>query len=147
MATTSTRFLMKVPEGTDTFDNEQYLKGNLNIIDEKAALKSDMDVLVTTGSNANGTFTKLPDGTLICVGSTAALAGTTLQTKAGIAYPMSFVGLTPYVVAVHRSISGKFANYYVLDPTLSSFSLVHQGVSSVDLATTIFTWIAIGRWK
>jgi hypothetical protein len=66
MATTSTRFLMKVPEGTDTFDNEQYLKGNLNIIDEKAALKADLDGLLTTGSNANGDYVRYSNGIQIC---------------------------------------------------------------------------------
>ena len=147
MPTTSTRFLMKIPEGTDAFDNEEYLKGNLNIIDQKAALKSEVYVLVTNGSNSNGNYTKLPDGTLICSGSTTALAGTTLQTKAGITYPLAFVGSTPHVVVSHRSISGKFANYYVLDPNLTSFSLVHQGVGGVDLDTTLFTWYAVGKWK
>jgi hypothetical protein len=74
MSTTSTRFLMKIPDGTDTFDNEQYLKGNLNIIDQKAAkvdetVKAEgqqMEVVeisfVASGSanvmTANGTFAK-----------------------------------------------------------------------------------------
>lgn len=37
MSSTSTRFGMKVPDGTDPFDNDLYLKGNLNIIDKDAA--------------------------------------------------------------------------------------------------------------
>jgi hypothetical protein len=37
MSTTSTRFQMKLPDGTDGFDNDLYLKGNLQILDTQAA--------------------------------------------------------------------------------------------------------------
>ncbi|MBT2656611.1 hypothetical protein J7E81_15435 [Bacillus sp. ISL-18] len=103
--------------------------------------------VIESGTNVNGSYIKYPDGTMICAGSTPAVAGTTLKTLNGLLYPASFVGNTPYVLLTHRSVSGRFANFYVLDPSLTSFGIVHQGVSSVDLSGTIFTWQAIGRWR
>jgi hypothetical protein len=102
-------------------------------------------LVITSGSNANGFYVKYPDGTLICYGSVAALAGTGIKTIGTITYPAPFVGVTPYVIATHRSIAGRFADYYILDPKLTDFGLVHQG--STDLSGTIFTWQAIGKWK
>lgn len=104
-------------------------------------------LVITSGSNENGKFIKYPDGTMICYGSVAAIAGTGIKTISGITYPVPFVGGTPDVNLTHRSISGKFADHYVLDPTTTTFGIVHQGVGGVDLTGTLFTWQAIGRWK
>lgn len=103
--------------------------------------------IVASGSNTNGNYVKYYDGTLMCYNSVSAVAGTTLKTISGLLFPFTFVGTTPYVFLTHRSVSGKFADYYVLNPTLSDFGIVHQGVASADLTGTIINWWAIGRWK
>jgi hypothetical protein len=87
---------------------------------------------------------KFPDGTQICLGSVFGLAGTGLKTISGLTYPAAFIS-TPYILVTHRSLSGKFADFYVLDPTTTAFSIVYN--SGSDLSNTIFTWQAIGRWK
>lgn len=104
-------------------------------------------MVMTSGSNTNGNYIKYPDGTMICYGLTPAIAGTGLKTISGITFPVQFAGSSPAVNVTHRSIAGKFADQYVLDPTTTNFGIVHQGVGGADLTGTIFTWQAIGRWK
>lgn len=41
MSTTSTRFGLIIPDGTDSFNNEKYLAGNLKKVEELGALKSE----------------------------------------------------------------------------------------------------------
>jgi hypothetical protein len=96
-----------------------------------------------TNSN-NSQVIKFPDGTQICLGSVFGIAGTGLKTISGLTYPAAFT-TTPYILVTHRSLAGKFADFYVLDPTTTGFSIVYT--SGGDLSNTIFTWQAIGRWK
>jgi hypothetical protein len=72
MSTVSPKFGFKIPEGTDVFDNDLYIKGNLNILDANAAKKSEtieaagekMEVIevsfVCTGSTSNVTVLNKP---------------------------------------------------------------------------------------
>lgn len=110
------------------------------------SMKTYADGLIVSGSNSNGSYIKYPDGTLVCYSGVYATAGTGLKTISGITYPDTFIG-APNVQVTHRSLAGKFANYYVLDPTTTAFGIVHQGVGNIDLNGTIFTWQAIGKWK
>jgi hypothetical protein len=82
MATTSTRFLMKVPDGTDTFDNDLHLKGNLNIIDEKAALKSE-----SVASQVAGQRMEVVEITFTASGSVNSLTATGTFAKAFTSKP------------------------------------------------------------
>jgi hypothetical protein len=147
MSTKSTKFQFNLADPTDTFDNDAYIKSNFNIIEGQVYNKTEVDNKATFGTNANGDYIKFDNGVMICHNSVSAIAGTTLQTISGLTFPVPFVGNTPDVQVTHRSVSGKFANYYVLNPNLTTFGIVHQGVSAADLSGTIFAWTAIGKWK
>lgn len=127
------------PEAFDL--NNDAIKGKVN---ELVTIANNSEI--TSGSTSNGSYVKYPDGTMIAYNTVGGVAGTGLKTIATITYPVAFTAI-PSVQVTHRSIAGKFANYYVLDPQINKFSLVHQGVNNVDLGDTIFTWTAIGKWK
>lgn len=98
----------------------------------------------TRGNNANGEFVKFYNGTQLCTHSIFAQAGTGVRTMSGITYSSAFI-TTPYVFVTWRSIAGKFVDYYVLDPTSTTMGIVFN--TGVDVSTSIFTIVAVGRWK
>jgi hypothetical protein len=101
---------------------------------------------IVAGSNANGSYIQYPDGTMICWASIAAVAGTTIENTGVLTYPVTFVA-QPYTTVQHYSLAGKFANWYIYNNATNGFTLYHQGLAGVDLSTTSFRWIAIGKWK
>jgi hypothetical protein len=101
---------------------------------------------IVAGSNANGSYVQYPDGTMICWASIAAVAGTTIENTGILTYPVTFIA-QPYTTIQHYSLAGKFANWYIYNNATNGFTLYHQGLAGVDLSTTSFRWIAIGKWK
>jgi hypothetical protein len=146
LSTTSTKFLFKLADPTDTYDNDVYIKGNFQIIENLIYSKTEVNALTTYGSNANGSYIKFDNGVMIAYSSVSAVAGTTFQNTGVLLYPVVF-SAAPYTVLQHNSLSGKFANWYVYNNAIDGFTLYHQGVSAVDLGGTSFRWISIGRWK
>jgi hypothetical protein len=147
LSTLSTKFQFQLADPTDAFDNDKFIKSNFQKVEDTVYNKTEVDAKAVYGTNANGDYIKFDNGVLICHNTVNAIAGTTLQTISGLTFPLPFVGSTPEVQVTHRSVSGKFANWYVLNPTTTTFSIVHQGVSAADLTGTLFSWTAIGKWK
>lgn len=146
MSSVSTKFLFQLADATDVFDNDKFLKGNFQIIENQIYSKSEVDGLIVSGSNANGSYVKYPDGTMICWASIAATAGTSVQNSGVKTYPVTFTA-TPYTFVQHQSLAGVFANYYVYGNAINGFTLYHIGRSSEDLSGTSFKYLAIGKWK
>ncbi|MCC3698784.1 tail fiber protein [Pseudomonas phage PseuP_222] len=108
-----------------------------------------------TVSNANGTATKFPDGTMICrctpkdSGAANISIPANLFMSAGIAFtwPVPFVGEAP--IASHSSIPVAVASGWSILNTYSTLT----GISDVRLiaastgATSKISVIAMGRWR
>lgn len=109
--------------------------------------------IIESGSNANGSYTKYADGTLVCTGETIGLATTTLSDGAYFGterktFPVAFVGSVPKVIpGVRRSVGTtgiKWAGH-TYNVTLTEAALyVVCAVSEASLQTV--SYIAIGRW-
>jgi hypothetical protein len=88
-----------------------------------------VDAKAVYGTNANGDYIKFDNGVLICHNTVNAIAGTTLQTISGLTFPLPFVGATPEVQVTHRSVSGKFANWYVSES--DNYYIQHRSSGSI----------------
>lgn len=106
--------------------------------------------ITTSGSNANGYYTKFGDGTLICrgtVGPVTTNAGTG-ATKS-VTLPTSFID-TNWTGTLTKSAGG--ANWAMVDEILGNITTTSFVISTWNNATSqapniYYNWIAIGRWK
>ena len=101
--------------------------------------------LIDSGSNANGSYIKFPDGTMICNG-TKYFANTSdawqVQT-----FPVSFI-LEPNVIATLNTGIGQSST--VASAKVSKISTTNFEVclvSSSGYGTGNAEWMAIGKWK
>lgn len=97
--------------------------------------------VVETGTGANGTYTKIADGTMICevqafATSSAAAASWTL--------PASFANATYAVTATVIGSAPAVAT--VSNPTTSSVDIESFDLSGADTITPTVNLIAVGRW-
>ena len=113
-------------------------------------LKSTLDELIDSGSNANGSYTKLPDGTLICTG-TKTYPSTTFAPTGSVYYAVlsAIVFPTEFLAApiVTASIEmGNIGAVQVGAITTTQFaSIVLSDASAAR--DPIVRYIAIGRWR
>lgn len=105
--------------------------------------------IIETGTNANGTYTKFADGTMICNGGTIGgidQSNTTQAYSATIGFPAAFISAayTVEVNIISVNVSNVFQGYARSTPfTASAFTLI-QYWNFVQ--TYAYTYIAIGRW-
>jgi hypothetical protein len=164
LSTVSTKFQFQLADPTDVFDNDKFLKGNFQQIENLIYSKTEVDGLITTGSNSNGNYVKFPDGTMIqyfhvtylanaIVWSTAPQVGSTYYyTATTWNFPASFVSGS--VISVHASgdiPTTGIEQHKAYNPTVSNCK-IEQGVLGIDPttagATTCYkSLLAIGRWK
>lgn len=106
-------------------------------------------------TNANGTATKWPDGTMICrtvrkdsgPATTAVAAGLFINTGVSFQWPVAFVGDNPTAIAASESYSVTFSWIALnVGATLTGISDVRI-VSSGSGALSKVLVSAIGRWK
>lgn len=109
--------------------------------------------IVETGTNANGTYTKWADGTMICsytgksqVAINTAYSSSLFQSSAArFTFPVAFVGAIPRVTPT--ASNSQYAVAWALqqgDITLAASGVV--AISGYNYATTLLGYIAIGRW-
>ncbi len=106
------------------------------------------------GTNANGTYVKFSDGTMICHGrvSISSLAITSpwgalfLSAALSITYPATFVGEPPAVSPNMENNTGDIATWYNVLASKNSFDGYFGSAVSRTFACTL-SWMAIGRWK
>ena len=116
------------------------------IIDDTLATDEEFNISnggIESGSNANGSWTKFPDGTLICYGDTATLDGNI----GVVTFPQAFI-LAP-LVTVTASHSNDAGYYPQLrnDATTTTVSYYRYRESGSTTDGFLSNWIAIGRWK
>lgn len=111
-----------------------------------------IDLMNSFGSNTNGYYNKLSDGTLLQWGSTTMTAPTDTSAGGGtyhysgeknITFPIEFTS-TPYVFANANEL-GAWWNAQARNPSTTGVTLGIGGNNSTASKTVY--WLAIGRWK
>ena len=98
------------------------------------------DALIESGSNANGNYTKFPDGTLICrIANASSSSGVATWT-----FPSAFIA-TPQVSATIASADT--ANYSCLVASKSATAVTYNVWSGATRVAKGVDIIAIGVWK
>lgn len=114
---------------------------------------SENNSLIEFGSNANGSFTKFPDGTLICYANitnpskamTSPFIGGFRSDANVWSYPSSFIS-TPSISGITDNASA--VSISLLSATSSSSaSFVYSSFDSQAAADRFVSITAIGRWK
>ena len=109
--------------------------------------------IIEQGSNSNGDWCRLSDGTQWCWGKTSELSltfnpyGDLFQATYMITFPAQFINAN--VSCVASVVLGSGAPWAsVLKPSATNAMLrVFDIQDRTDVPTTIFYWSAIGRWK
>ncbi|WP_256580326.1 hypothetical protein [Pseudomonas sp. Irchel s3f7] len=105
--------------------------------------------IVDTATNANGTYMKLLDGTMICHGQPVAGIDQTTTAQAysaNISLPAAFINAA-YKVSVNSTgvnVTNVFQGYCRSNPVTTSVFQIVQYWNYVQTYT--YTYIAIGRW-
>ena len=106
------------------------------------------------GTNANGTYVKFSNGTMICHGrvsiSSLAITGpwgsSYLSPALSVTFPATFVKAPPAITANMENTTGDIATWYnVLVSTISFDGYFGSAVPRTFPCT--LSWMAIGRWK
>ena len=110
--------------------------------------------IIESGSNANGTYIKFADGTMICAGSysiaslavsTASLGGyRSSPTAALLTFPAEFFA-RPVLTAM--SVGGDGISVTQGGVSTATAYLIWTAVSTQPAGDREADWIAIGRWK
>ncbi len=102
---------------------------------------------IESGSNSNGNWAKLPDGTLIQWG--IIWANTDSDGRLLVTYPVAFVGDAPRPVVTPTYSTTKLIFVVSEQHKLGSFMIKHSRPDGENIAGLEQTdgWIAIGRWK
>lgn len=106
------------------------------------------------GTNANGTYIKFSDGTMICYGRvsisslaiTAPWGASYLSPGIHVIFPATFVDTPPAISPNMENTTGDVATWHNVLATTSSF----DGYFGSALSRTfpcVLSWMAIGRWK
>lgn len=109
-------------------------------------------VIVESGSNANGSYVKFGNGTMICMGiySTDVAISTPwgslfISPTITVPFAATFVAVPSVSYVLHGSISAMVMNAGNINVGHQSIQLVRA--TSSPTATRDITYIAIGRWK
>lgn len=109
---------------------------------------------IEKGTNANGTYIKFPDGTMICYGrvSISSLAikspwgASYLSPALSVTFPATFVEAPPAIAPNMENTTGDIATWYNVLASKNSFDGYFGSAVSRTFACTL-SWMAIGRWK
>ena len=124
--------------------------------DGAEAIDANFDAIgeITTGTNANGTYVKFSDGTMICHGRVpiGSLAITTpwgalyLSPALKVIFPATFVEAPPAIAPNMENTTGDIATWYNVLASTTSFDGYFGSAVSRTFPCTL-SWMAIGRWK
>ncbi len=112
-----------------------------NVVGPVSALPGIGSAIIETGSNANGSYTKFADGTLICTANSFA---TTSGAAATWSFPESFAATSVSVISTLRGATAGVATVDGL--TTSGADIYSFDMSGADTITPDVDLIAIGRW-
>ena len=103
--------------------------------------------LIEAGTNANGSYAKFADGTMICRGNSQGIDQTTTGQaySANITMPAAFVGaFSVQCNIVSVNVSNVFSGYSRTAQVSASVFSIIQYWNVVQ--TYSYSWIAVGRW-
>ena len=130
--------------------NANNLNNNFNELDNK------IDGIIESGSNANGSWIKYNDGTMIQYGKS--ITGTTAYTTAygngyydnaehTVTFPIEFYNDNVYVSSI-AFVGFGLGGCSMTTLTKTSFNYYMFSIRSYTFSSSPYiTWIAIGRWK
>ena len=138
-------------------DSPPYLNAT-NLNNNFSELDTKIDNVVDSGSNANGSWIKFVDGTMIQYGeATKTIATTSALTSGGYRstgfnfdFPIDFYDVPSSVVATDTGDNLDTNGVLVtsISTTKSKFQAVWWSVSSNSTSRSAsLSWQAIGRWK
>lgn len=106
---------------------------------------------IESGSNANGSYVKYSDGTMICynlysntLNITSQYEGIYYANTGAITFPVEFYD-TPLLFATTNLAGGGYTFYG--NYTKTSFSGFAWKIQSASNYSVRVNWLAIGRWK
>lgn len=118
---------------------------------------TNLNKITDSGSNTNGNYIKLQDGTLIQWGETTATTGTNSLNRGGVTvyysdsvtqnFPISFIDNTS---SIHPQINGGAGTSAGLN---FIYTVMYANRVAITLESTnssysrTIRWLAIGRWK
>lgn len=127
---------------------------------DEVALAKDIPGEIESGSNSNGSWTKFPDGTLMCHAKDVAVSRSLLNE------PYHFYGETAGKIRRRESFAVTYPSVFIDTPTttyslkgygLTANGTISEGTSSFkirylvtetnDTVQPLISFIAIGRWK
>ena len=106
------------------------------------------------GTNANGTYVKFSDGTMICHGrvpiGSLAITGpwgaSYLSPAITVTFPATFVESPPAIATNMENTTGDIATWYNVLASTNSFDGYFGSAVPRTFPCTL-SWMAIGRWK
>ena len=122
-------------------DDTIKVEGNLTVTGEVADDSANPWGIIS-GSNANGNYTKFPDGTLMCWGETGVISS---ESSEVITWPIAFTA-KPSVSAcslTRNSYNVSFGS----GGNNTGVTTTTGTLYTESGATNVASWIAIGRWK
>lgn len=124
--------------------------------DGAEAIQSNFAAIGITerGTNANGTYIKFSDGTMICSGrvllSSLAIkspwGALYLSPALSVTFPATFIGDPPAISPNMENTTGDIATWYNVLASTSSFD-GYFGSAVSRTFKCVLSWSAIGRWK
>lgn len=110
----------------------------------------DEGAIIERGSNANGEYIKLADGTMWCWGQVAHSFNTTeLYQTVQLSFPASFVDSNISGSIYHMSAPGRPMVCANFSPSASALIATFWGMGEPPTSTAVVSlrWFALGRWK
>ena len=128
--------------------------GNLSNLEttDKTNLVNAINSIIDSESNENGNYIKFSDGTMICWASIAKTFTTSQHPNVyytssadgfpSFDFPQSFIS-TPTIEVTNKGVN--WCSVY--DSNNTGFSIVVYSVAARTSVSSIFNYIAIGKWK
>lgn len=106
--------------------------------------------IVETGTNANGTYTKWADGTMICrhtgAGQAATIGGGSVFYSGGVNFTFPATFITAPTITPSAVQSSGFFCWGVVDGSPSTTNATVRVICPVNTGSASPSYIAIGRW-
>ena len=143
-----------------SFDNAMSIQDNLTSTDinkplsanQGKVLNEKIGSIIESGSNANGSFVKFSDGTMIQTTKATLAYVNATQLQILVTLPLSFIN-TSYVPIFTANQIGSTVGMPDINPlikssgTVSGFYVVMRGTGFVPTSTVVCDIVVIGKWK
>lgn len=135
------------------YTKEQEDRINQGFVDERNQTVADIaEIEITSGEDTTGSWTKFPDGTMICRGTAVATRITSTYLETRWVFPKGFVGVPQSFGSISSALSKPWYNDLTvrLTQVATTSTLVRVGSSLAEFGvsdTFEVSLMAIGRWK